>query len=123
MEKKNAIKEKSFQFALAIIQLYKFLVEEKKEFVLSRQLLRSGTSIGANIREANNAESKGDFIHKMGIAQKECDETLYWIELLTDSGILKVQDTESIYDKANELLKIIRSIILTAKHNMMNVEK
>ena len=123
MEKKNAIKEKSFQFALSIIRLYKFLIEEKKEFVLSKQLLRSGTSIGANIREANNAESKGDFIHKMGIAQKECDETLYWIELLTDSGILKVQDTESIYDKANELLKIIRSIILTAKHNMMNVEK
>ncbi len=123
MEKKNLIKDKSFQFALTIIQLYKYLIEEKKEFVLSKQLLRSGTSIGANIREANNAESKADFIHKMAIAQKECDETLYWIELLTDSGILKDQDTEIIYNKANELLKIIRSIILTAKHNMKSIEK
>ena len=123
MEKKNLIKDKSFQFALTIIQLYKYIIEEKKEFVLSKQLLRSGTSIGANIREANNAESKADFIHKMAIAQKECDETLYWIELLTDSGFLKDQDTEIIYNKANELLKIIRSIILTAKHNMKSVEK
>ena len=123
MEKKNLVKDKSFQFALTIIQLYKFLVEEKKEFVLSKQLLRSGTSIGANIREANNAESKADFIHKMAIAQKECDETLYWIELLTDSSILIDQDTEIIYNKANELLKIIRSIILTAKHNMKSIEK
>ena len=81
--KKNILRDKSFAFAVRIAKLYRYLVENKKEFVLSKQLLRSGTSIGANIREAYNAESKKDFIHKLAIAQKECDESLYWLELLS----------------------------------------
>ena len=80
-EKKNIIKEKSFLFAIRIIKLYQYLCEVKKEFILSKQLLRSGTAIGALIRESQNAESKADFIHKLSIAQKECDETIYWLEL------------------------------------------
>ena len=80
----SIIKEKTFKFALEIIKISKLLLQ-KNEFVLSKQLLRAGTSIGANIREALNAESTADFIHKFSIAQKECDETLYWIELLMES--------------------------------------
>jgi four helix bundle protein len=81
-KKRSVVRERSFSFAMRIVNLYKLLNNERKEFVLSKQLLRSGTSIGANIREAINAESTADFIHKLAIAQKECDETLYWIELL-----------------------------------------
>ena len=84
-EKENIIKSKSFQFALKILQLSKFLSEDKKEYVLSKQLLRSGTSIGALVRESEHAESKIDFIHKLAIAQKESNETQYWIELLIAS--------------------------------------
>ena len=80
-------------------------------------MLRSGTSVGANVREGNNAESKADFIHKMGIAQKETDETMYWLELLRETEYLAVNEFESIYHDAEELLKLIRSIILTAKSN------
>ncbi len=87
--KPNPLKDKSFQFALNIIKLYKYLTEEKKEFIMSKQLLRSGTSIGANIREGQNAQSKADFIHKFSISQKECDETLYWLELLSQSEYLE----------------------------------
>lgn len=82
MKKGNIVKLKSFDFAVRIVNLYKYLSETKKEYVLSKQLLGSGTSVGANIRETDNAESKLDFIHKLSIAQKECDETLYWLELL-----------------------------------------
>lgn len=81
-EKENTLKEKSFKFALLIIKFIKKLIDEKKEYVLSKQLLRSGTSVGANIREAQNAQSKADFIHKLSIFQKECNETMYWLELL-----------------------------------------
>lgn len=81
---KNIIKDKSFKFAVRIINLYKKLIAEK-EFVLSKQLLRSGTSIGANVREAQNAQSPKDFIHKLSISQKEADESLYWIELLKET--------------------------------------
>src|ERR1044072_5761902 len=87
-ERRNIIQEKSFLFALRVVKLYKHLKTDKKEFVLSKQLLRSGTSIGANIREAKNAESTADFIHKLSIAQKETDETLYWLELLYKSEYL-----------------------------------
>lgn len=92
---KNIIKEKSFDFALRIIELTKLLVEAK-EFVLSKQLLRSGTAIGALVREAEHAESKADFIHKMSIAQKEANETDYWIELLYKSDYLKKSSYESV---------------------------
>ena len=95
--------------------MYKYLIEVHHEYVLSKQILRSGTSIGANVREAINAESIGDFIHKLSIAQKECDETMYWIELLKDTNYVNQQEFTSIHTDANELLKIIRSIILTSK--------
>lgn len=77
----GVLKNKSFLFAVRIIKLYEYSTNKKKEYVLSKQVLRSGTAIGALIREAQNAESKADFIHKLGIAQKECDETIYWLEL------------------------------------------
>jgi four helix bundle protein len=114
---KSILKEKSFLFALRVIKLYKYLCEEKKEFVLSKQLLRSGTSVGANIREAQNAQSKPDFINKLSIAQKECDETLYWIELLKQSGFISTDEFVSINDDAKELLRMLRSAIITSKNN------
>ncbi len=111
----NIILTKSFAFAVRIVKLYRILCENNKEYVLSKQLLRCGTSIGANIKEAHNAESKNDFIHKMGIAQKETGEAIYWLELLKETGFLKQKEFDSISNDANELLKIIRSIILTSK--------
>ncbi len=116
-EKKSILKEKSFQYALRIVKLYKFLCDEKREFVLSKQLLRSGTSIGANIREAQNAQSKADFIHKLSIAQKECDEALYWLELLFQSEYITQIEFNSINTDAIELLKMLRSAIITTKNN------
>jgi four helix bundle protein len=119
-KKPNPLKEKSFQFALKIIQLSKFLSEEKREYIMSKQLMRSGTSIGANIREGQNAQSKADFIHKFSIAQKECDETLYWLELLQQSRFLQEKEFTAIHNDANELLKMLRSSILTSKQNIHN---
>lgn len=118
--KPNPLKDKSFQFALKIIQLYKHLTEDKREYIMSKQLLRSGTSVGANIREGQNAQSKADFIHKFSIAQKECDETLYWLELLYQSGYLEEKEFSAIHSDANELLKMLRSSILTTKQNIHN---
>ena len=117
MEKSIAA-EKSFDTAVAIVNLYKSLIYHQKEYVLSRQLLKAGTSIGANIREAQNGESKSDYIHKMGIAQKECSETLYWLELLKATNYLHDEIFCGIYDEVNDLLKIIRSIIITSKKNI-----
>ena len=111
----NIILVKSFSFAVRIVRLYKVLNESNKEYVLSKQLLRCGTSIGANVREAHNAESKNDFIHKMGIAQKETSEVIYWLELLKETGYLNQKEFDSIVSDASELLKIIRSIIITSK--------
>lgn len=116
-ERQNPLKDKSFQFALRIIKLSKYLTEEKKEYVMSKQFLRSGTSVGANIREAQNAQSKADFIHKLSISQKECDEVLYWMELLHQSEYLTKTEFNSIYSEANELLKMLRSAIITLKNN------
>ena len=105
--KDNVIKVKSFAVAIRIINLYKFLKENKQEYVLSKQLLRSGTSIGANVREGLNAESKKDFIHKLAIAQKETDETLYWIELLKETEFITEMEFNSLNNDLNEILKII----------------
>lgn len=114
-QSKSILKDKSFSFAIAIVKTYKNLVEEKWEYVMSKQLLRSGTSVGANIREAKNAESTNDFIHKLGIAQKECDETLYWLELLKKTEYLNGEEFHKLSDEANQILKMIRSTILTIK--------
>ena len=115
--KENVVKIKSFAFALRVIKLYRYLQSEKKEFVLSKQLLRSGTAIGALVREAEQAESKSDFIHKMAIAQKEANETDYWIELLFQSTYLDETQYRSIIADVIELKKLLASIILTAKEN------
>ena len=114
---KSVLNEKSFLFAVRTVKLYAYLSETKKEYILSKQLLRSGTAVGALLREAQNAESKADFIHKLGIAQKECDETLYWIELLKETGFLTELEFESLSFDCTELLKMIRSSIITSKKN------
>ena len=116
--KENVIKTKSFGFAVKVVNLYKLLSVERKEFVLSKQLLRSGTAIGALYREAEQAESKADFIHKMAIAQKECNEAMYWLELLKETDILSESEFESIYSDATELIKLITSIIKSTKTNI-----
>src|SRR5215510_13775183 len=105
--KKNILKEKSFKFAVRIVNLYKHLCKEKIEFVLSKQIIRSGTSVGANIREAEHSESKADFIHKMAVAQKEINETIYWLELLQETGYISKQEFESINTDAVEIIKMI----------------
>ena len=114
MEKKNIIKEKSFAFAIDIFNLYKVL-SEKKEFVLSRQVLRSGTSIGANVRESEHAQSKADFIHKLSISLKEANETEYWLDLLYETKYLSDLEFQNIKPKIIELLRLLTSIIKTSK--------
>ncbi|MBL7473759.1 four helix bundle protein [Robertkochia sediminum] len=111
----NLIKDKSFSFALDIIKCYKSLLTEKKEYVMSKQLLRSGTAIGALYREAEHAESKADFIHKMAMAQKESNETLYWIDLLKASEYIDKDVYCALKTKNDSINKIISSIILTTK--------
>jgi four helix bundle protein len=111
----NIVVGKSFDFAVRVINFYKVLCEKRKEFAISKQVLRSGTSIGANVREAVNAQSRPDFIHKLSIAQKECDETCYWLELLYKTGYINEDEYKSVHDDCTSLLKIIRSIILTSK--------
>lgn len=115
--KQSIIQEKSFAFALQIIQTAKNLQKEK-EFVLSKQLLRSGTSVGANVREALNASSSKDFIHKLTISQKECDESLYWIELLYQGGYMNSTEYNDLKSRGEEQLRILRSIIITSKKNL-----
>ena len=112
----DIIKVKSFSFSIRIVNLYKTLVS-RNDYVISKQVLRSGTSIGANIREAKNAESKADFIHKMGISQKEADETLYWLELLQATKYISLEEFESLNNDGIEVLKLIKSIIIKAKKN------
>ncbi|WP_264525127.1 four helix bundle protein [Flavobacterium sp. N502536] len=113
--KENIIKDKSFAFAIQVVKLYQYLSIEKKEFILSKQLLRSGTSIGAMIREAEHAESKNDFIHKFAIAQKEANETVYWLELLKATNYLNEKEFATINNDAISILKLITSIIKTTK--------
>lgn len=117
-KRENILLNKSFAFAIRIVNVFKFLTTEKREFVLSKQLLRSGTPVGALIREAQNAESKRDFIHKLGIAQKECDESIYWLELIKETEFINQAEFESLNDNATELLKILKSSILTVKQNL-----
>lgn len=114
-ENKSILLRESFSNAITIIELYKFLVYEKKEFVLSKQLLRSGTSVGANIREAQNAESTNDFIHKLAIAQKKCDETIYWLELLKETDYIPEMVYQNVSMKVTGVYKMIRSAIFTLK--------
>ena len=107
---KNIVMDKSKAFAIRVIKLYKYLCENKNEFVISKQLLRSATSIGANIKEAQCGQSKKDFIAKMYIAYKEANETEYWLELLHESDILEDNLFDSLYEDNHELIKILASI-------------
>nr|WP_315028638.1 four helix bundle protein [uncultured Chryseobacterium sp.] len=109
---------KAYTFALKIVSLYKGLTTDKKEFILSKQLLRSGTAVGALIRESEHAESKKDFLHKMSIALKEANETKYWLELLRDSEYITFSDFEVIFPLIDELIRIIVSIVKTTKKNL-----
>ncbi len=121
MRTDNVILDKSKKFALRIIKLYKYLCSEKHEFVMSKQILRSGTSIGANVREGNRGQTKPDFITKMSIAYKEADETSYWLELLHESGYLNKESFESIYEDNLELLRLLSSIIITSRRNLKTI--
>lgn len=116
-QKQNPLKDKSYLFALEIVKICQFLVNDKKEFVLSKQLLRSGTSIGANIEEANQAESKADFIHKLSISNKEAFETHYWIRILRDSNYINSETSGTLLQRCEELLTILTASIKSSKQN------
>lgn len=114
---KSVLKEKSYSFAIRIVKLSQFLQTEKKEFILSKQILRSGTSIGALIREGEFGQSKADFIHKMSIALKEANETDYWLSLLKDTDIIDKEVYESNADQCKEIIAMLVSTVKTAKIN------
>lgn len=118
----SLISKKAYAFALDIVNTYKYLVYKKKEYTLSKQLLRAGTSIGANVNEAVSAQSKRDFVHKMSIALKEARETLYWLNLLKDSEYLIAEDHNKISLAAEEIIKILSSIIITTKEKYFNTK-
>ena len=116
MKSENIIQKKSFAFAIRIVNLYKYLREEKNEFVLSKQILRSGTSIGANVEEAIGGQSEKDFFAKLTIAYKETRETIYWIKLLTETKYLDQEQANSLLNDAEEICKITGKIQITIKH-------
>ena len=117
MQRSNVVKDKSFELAVNIVKLA-IELQQKKEFVLSKQIIRSGSSVGAIIREAEHAESRADFIHKFGIAQKEINETLYWLELLQATNFISIDKFEPLSKDVIEIRKIITRIILTTKEKI-----
>lgn len=117
---KNVIAAKSYAFAIRIIKLYNFLSAGKKEFVLSKQVLKSGTAIGALVREAEHAQSKSDFLNKMNIALKEANETEYWLMLLKDTGYIQQDEFDSIIKDCEEVLKLLVSIVKSTKTSLKN---
>ena len=117
MTQDNPIEKRSYLFALRIVKAYKYLTKQKDEYVLSKQLLRSGTSIGALMREAKFAQSRADFVNKASIALKEANETLYWIELLHDSEYIDDLSFNSLHQEADEITSILASIVKTTKEN------
>ena len=114
----NILVDKSFKFAVRVVKLYKYLCDSKKEYILSKQLLRSGTSIGANINEAQEVQSKADFISKLSISLKEARESKYWIELLKETDYLSENEANSIIEDLVEILKLLTSIIKSTKNNI-----
>jgi len=120
VEKENVVKNKSFAFSVRIIRLYQYLANQKKEFIIAKQLLRSGTSVGAMVKEAEHAESRNDFKHKISIAQKEINESIYWLELLRETEYLSKEEFDSLKADAVELLKIVTAIIKSVKVNKFN---
>ena len=121
MEKKGTVKEKSYKFAIRIVKLYVWL-KEHSHHELASQVLRAGTSIGANIEEASASCSKKEFFHTMGISSKEARETRYWLRLLRDSGILSKKQTSSLIDESEELIKMLTSIVKTGKANLRQLK-
>ena len=121
--KDNIIVKKSYSFALECVKIYKYLINEKKEYVLSKQLLRSGTSIGANVHEAIASESKKDFIHKLAIAVKEARESSYWLSLLKDSVYINEEQFKNLNSNCDEVIRILNSIILTTKERYFKSEQ
>ena len=117
MTKDNPTYTKAYSFAIRIVKAYQFLCDEKKEYVLSKQLLRSGTSIGANIAEANGAISEADFSNKISLAYKECLETKYWLSLLKDTDYISEKSFESMHTDADEIAKILFSILKKTRIN------
>ena len=111
MKKDNPLKDKSYAFAVRIVYMYKYLCDKKHEYVLSKQVLRSGTSIGANIVEVNGAISKDDFSAKMSIAYKEALETKYWLDLLKDSGFLESKGYDELYQEADEISRMLLAVL------------
>ncbi|MDR1975248.1 MAG: four helix bundle protein [Bacteroidales bacterium] len=120
MKTDNIVQKKSFDFAIRIVGLYKYLTEEKKEFLISKQLFRAGTSIGANIEESIGGQSDKDFLTKLSISYKEAREVIYWIKLLSSCSYLTIKQTESILADAEELCKIIGKIQVTTKKRILN---
>ncbi|GHT16205.1 hypothetical protein AGMMS4956_18010 [Bacteroidia bacterium] len=118
--KENILRDKSYAFALRIVKAYKFLSQEQREFVLSKQLLRSGTSIGAMVRESEHAQSTADFVNKLSVALKEANETEYWLMLLKDTGYINKEVFMSIVEDCKELLRLLISSIKTAKQRRTN---
>ena len=119
-QNQNVVMNKSYAFALRIIKLYQYLTGEKKEYVLSKQILRSGTGVGALIKEAEHAQSKADFINKMNIALKEANETEYWLMLLKDSQYIDEKSFQSIHPENVELIKLLASIVKSSKKTLNN---
>lgn len=116
--KENIIKDKSFEFAIRVVRLYKYLVKEESEFILSKQLLRSGTAIGAMMREAEHAESTKDFLHKLNIGLKEVNETKYWLDILFATKYINKKMYESINKDCEELLKLLIASVKTIKNKI-----
>ncbi|WP_428223491.1 four helix bundle protein [Flavobacterium sp.] len=116
--KENLIQKKSFAFSVRIVKLYKNLVENKREFVLSKQLLRSGTSIGANIEESIGGRSEKDFLFKVEIAYKEARETIYWLKLLKETDYISVEEFNEVHNLADEVCRILAKIIITVKNKV-----
>ena len=114
----SIVGDKAYTFALRIIKAYKYLSENKREFVLSKELLRSGTAIGALCREAEHAQSKADFLNKMNVALKEANETEYWLMLLNDSEYINIESYDSIHSDCNELISLLVSIVKSTKNTL-----
>ena len=114
----SILANKTVDFAVRIVRFYQYLCKEKKEYVLSKQILRSGTSIGANVRESRNAQSKADFINKLNVALKEADETQYWLEIMERAEIIDFKQIERLHNNLNEIISILVSSIKTVKKKL-----
>ena len=121
--RKGILKTKTKAFSVRVVKLYQYLSQTKNEHIMSKQLLRSGTAIGALQREGEYAESKLDFVHKYAIAQKECNESLYWLELLHETSYLNTEEYSSMFTDAEEIMKLLTASICTAKTNHLSLTR